>query len=40
MWFLLLFFDMNNIYSFSGWWYFVAILVCDAPSLFFMGRRD
>lgn len=23
---LLLFFDMNNIYTFSGWWYFVCIL--------------
>lgn len=32
MTFLLLFFDMNNIYTFSGWWYFWSVLieVCGA----------
>jgi hypothetical protein len=40
MFFLLLFFDMNNIYTFSGWWYFWALII-DAIGVTFIGStRD
>jgi len=38
MFLLLLFWDMNNIYTFSGWWYFVIIVDIMLGGIF--SRRD